>query len=149
MSYIADLGPIFGTRKEDALDRYGMTTVLLVDPAWRTMMRDGQEVPTRDFARSLIADGFAGLLIRNFGIGASASDSNIVLWNWTGGGCILAVEKDEDQFVTDVSHWANQVRGPVIRGVESICRAPLLQHLHQNTAARPECSFDSLIDDGN
>lgn len=97
VSYAADLGPIFDTRDEDALEQYSMTAAMLANPAWRTRMLDGQAVPTQEFARSLLADGFAGLLIRSSAKGAAASDFNIVLWNWTGGGCILDVVDDEDR----------------------------------------------------
>ena len=97
VSYAADLGPIFDTRDAGVLERYNMTAVMLADPAWRTRMLDGQAVPTQDFARDLIADGFAGLLIRSFAKGATAADFNIVLWRWTGGGCSLDVVDDEDR----------------------------------------------------
>ena len=97
VSYAADLGPIFDTRDEEALEQYSMTRALLADPAWRARMLDGHAVPTQDFARSLIADVFAGLLIRSFATGASESDLNIVLWIWTGDGCILDVVDDEDR----------------------------------------------------
>ncbi|SMX51214.1 RES family NAD+ phosphorylase [Actibacterium lipolyticum] len=97
MSYTADLGPIFDTRDQDALARYGMTADMLADPAWRMMMLDGQSVPTQDLARALIADTFVGLLIRSFAKGASASDFNIVLWAWTGDGYSLEVVDDEER----------------------------------------------------
>jgi len=97
VSYAADLGPIFDTRDEDGLKQYSMTAALLADPAWRLRMLDGQPVPTQEFAQSLIADGFAGLLIRSFAKGASISDFNIVLWNWTSDKCNLAVVDDEDR----------------------------------------------------
>ncbi len=97
VSYTAELGPIFDTRNEDALEHYRMTVDMLADPAWRSRMLDGQAVPTQDFAGNLIADGFAGLLIRSFAKGAPESDLNIVLWIWTGEGCILGVVDDEDR----------------------------------------------------
>ena len=64
VSYKADLGPIFDTRYQDGLDRYGATEAMLADPAWRMKMLDGQSVPTQDFARALMADRFAGILIK-------------------------------------------------------------------------------------
>ncbi|MFT6253684.1 RES family NAD+ phosphorylase [Sulfitobacter sp.] len=97
VSYAADLGPIFDTRDEDALKRYCMTADFLADPAWRTKMLDGQPVPTQDFAHSLIAGGFTGLLIKSFAKGTSISDFNIVLWNWTNDDCNFAVVDDEDR----------------------------------------------------
>lgn len=97
VSYAADLGLIFDTRDVGVLEQYNMTAVMLADPAWRTRMLDGQAVPTQDFARDLIADGFAGLLIRSFAKGATAADFNIVLWHWTDDGCSLDVVDDEDR----------------------------------------------------
>ncbi|EAQ24792.1 RES family NAD+ phosphorylase [Roseovarius sp. 217] len=97
VSYTADLGPIFDTRDQDGLKRSGMTEAMLTDSAWRSKMLDSRSVPTQHFAGSLIADGFAGLLIRSFAKGASALDFNIVLWNWTSGSGVLSVVDDEDR----------------------------------------------------
>lgn len=97
VSYEADLGPVFDTRDGAALARRGMTESDLADPGWRIRMIEGQDVPTQDFARHLIDDGFAGLLIRSFAKGAAATDFNIVLWRWTGPDCALKVVDDEDR----------------------------------------------------
>lgn len=97
VSYNADLRPIFDTRNQDGLEQYGMTEAILVDPAWRMKMLDSLTVLTQDFAGSLIADGFAGVLIKSFAKGASALDFNIVLWNWTCEGCVLNVVDNEDR----------------------------------------------------
>ncbi|MCE8531735.1 RES family NAD+ phosphorylase, partial [Ruegeria pomeroyi] len=97
MSYKADLGPIFDTRDQDGLKRYGMTASMLADPAWRMKMLDGQSVTTQDLARALIADQFAGLLIQSFAKGASSSDVNIVLWAWSGNKGSLEVVDDEER----------------------------------------------------
>ena len=43
VSYKADLGPIFDTRDQDGLERYGTTAVMLADPAWRMKMLDGHQ----------------------------------------------------------------------------------------------------------
>ena len=96
-SYAADLGPIFDTREAGSLERYSMTSTVLAVPAWRTKMLKGQGVPTQEFAHSLIAGGFAGLLIQSFAKGASVSDFDIVLWHWTGAGRTLHVVVDEDR----------------------------------------------------
>lgn len=95
VSYNADLRPIFDTRDARKLERYGMSEIALADPGWRAKMLDGQTVPTQGFAASLIADGFAGLLIRSYAKGASATDLNIVLWQWTDNNCNLDVVDDE------------------------------------------------------
>ncbi len=95
VSYNADLGPIFDTRNTGELERHHMSENALADPGWRTKMLDDQTVPTQDFAASLIADGFAGVLIRSYAKGASSTDFNIVLWQWTGNNCDLEVVDDE------------------------------------------------------
>lgn len=97
VSYAADLGPIFDTRDQDGLERYGMTASRLADPAWRMKMLDGQTVPTQDFSRALIADRFAGLLIQSFAKGAAPFDFNIVLWTWTDSKGSLEVVDDEER----------------------------------------------------
>jgi RES domain-containing protein len=97
VSYKADLGPIFDTRDQEGLERYGTTTTMLADPGWRMKMLDGQPVPTQDLATALIADGFAGLLIQSFAKGASSSDFNIVLWAWDGKSGSLDVVDDEER----------------------------------------------------
>jgi len=97
VSYKADLGPIFDTRHQDGLDRHGATEAMLADPAWRMKMLDGQLVPTQELARALIADRFAGLLIKSFAKGASSSDFNIVLWAWTDNKGSLEVVDDEER----------------------------------------------------
>ncbi|KGK78175.1 hypothetical protein PM03_15910 [Thalassobacter stenotrophicus] len=97
VSYKADLGPIFDTRNLGGLDRYGATAAMLADPAWRMKMLEGQSVPTQELARALIADRFAGLLIKSFAKGASSSDFNIVLWAWTDNKGSLEVVDDEER----------------------------------------------------
>lgn len=97
VSYKADLGPIFDTRNLGGLDRYGATTAMLADPAWRMKMLEGQSVPTQELARALIADRFVGLLIKSFAKGASPSDFNIVLWAWTDNKGSLEVVDDEER----------------------------------------------------
>lgn len=95
VSYNADLGPIFDTRDVNELHQKGMSESALADPGWRTKMLNSQTVPTQDFAAHLIANSFAGVLIRSYAKGASATDFNIVLWQWMGDSCGLDVVDDE------------------------------------------------------
>ena len=97
VSYTADLGPIFDTRDICELHRRGMSENALADSNWRAKMLERHNVSTQDFAGSLIADGFAGLLIRSFAKSASKTDFNIVLWQWRGAGCALEVVDDENR----------------------------------------------------
>lgn len=97
VSYRADLGPIFDTRDPKELEKRNVEARTLADPGWRAAMLDGRPVPTQDFARALVTDGFAGLLIRSFAKGSSETSLNIVLWRWTGDSCALEVIDDEDR----------------------------------------------------
>lgn len=97
VSYRADLGPVFDTRNSSQLERRGMSEDALADPGWRTKMIEGNAVPTQDFARELVADGFAGLLIRSYAKGVSGAAFNIVLWRWANAHCELEVVDDEDR----------------------------------------------------
>ncbi|CCF22225.1 conserved protein of unknown function; RES domain protein (plasmid) [Pseudorhizobium banfieldiae] len=97
VSYHANLGPIFDTRDPKELEKRGVSAEILANPDWRAAMLDGRIVPTQDFARALVEDGFAGLLIRSYAKGASDANLNIILWRWAGDGCALEVIDDEDR----------------------------------------------------
>ena len=97
VSYSADIGPIFDTRNVAALEQYDLSPQHLADPGWRAKMLDARPVPTQGFAHRLSVDGFAGLLTRSFAQGATESSLNIVLWRWTGAGCVLNVIDDENR----------------------------------------------------
>ncbi|MEM6659832.1 MAG: RES family NAD+ phosphorylase [Pseudomonadota bacterium] len=97
VSYHADLGPVFDTRDSRALERENIAAQTLADPAWRTKMLDRQPVPTQEFAKELIRQGFVGLLVRSFASGATEDDLNLVLWRWSGRGARLDVVDDENR----------------------------------------------------
>ena len=97
VSYRAELGPIFDTRDVTSLEKYGLSAPAMADLGWRMAMLEGRVVPTQDFARALVADGFVGLLTRSFAKGASEANLNLVLWRWSGSGCALEVIDDEDR----------------------------------------------------
>ncbi len=97
VSYRADLRAVFDMREEEALIRFGLNAKALADPGWRSAMLDGQPVPTQNFARALIAEGFVGLLVRSFAIGTSPANLNLVLWRWSGEGCMIFTVDGEDR----------------------------------------------------
>lgn len=97
VSYRADLGPVFDSRNTGELEQRGVSARMLADPGWRQAMLDGREVPTQDFARGLVAEGYVGLLVQSHAKGASDSDLNIVLWRWAGDGCTLEVIDEENR----------------------------------------------------
>lgn len=97
VSYRADLGPVFDTRDTTELEKHGLSPQILADPGWRATMLEGRTATTQEFARALVAEGFAGLLTRSFANGTSEASLNLVLWRWTGDGCALEVIDDENR----------------------------------------------------
>jgi RES domain-containing protein len=95
VSYRAEIAPVFDTRDTGQLASFGVTKEMLADPGWRLAMLEGRRVPTQDFARDLIAEGYSGLLVRSFAKGAVDADFNLVLWNWSSEWCSLEVIDDE------------------------------------------------------
>ena len=82
VAYRADIGPVLDGRDDDALARYGLDQAALGAPDWRIRMLTNETVPTQNLAERLIADGFAGLLVRSFARGATDRSLNLVLWRW-------------------------------------------------------------------
>ncbi|OWV92848.1 hypothetical protein ATY81_16675 [Rhizobium sp. R72] len=80
--YRAEIETIFDTGDAKALAAAGFDDAALSDPTWRDQMRAGSEAQTQCLARNLIAQGYNGLVVRSFAKGASASDTNLVLWKW-------------------------------------------------------------------
>lgn len=78
----ADIGSIFDAEDHAALDAFDMTPELLAADDWRARMTRDRVAPTQDFARRLIAAGFAGMRVRSFARGTGPEDINIVLWAW-------------------------------------------------------------------
>lgn len=95
VAYRAQLTNLFDCRDLAALAAHAMTPDQLADPAWREAMRKHGSAPTQDFARTLMAAGHSGLLVRSFARGAAYDDLNIVLWRWSGKGARLSVIDDE------------------------------------------------------
>ncbi len=95
VSYRADIAPVFDAREAEQLAAYGMTHEALADPGWRLAMLEGRRVPTQDLARNLIAEGYAGLIVRSFAKGATEADLNLVLWHWSSERCSLDLVDDE------------------------------------------------------
>lgn len=58
-----------------------MTNEMLADPGWRLAMLEGRRVPAQDFASNLIAEEYAGLLVRSFAKSAMETNLNLALWN--------------------------------------------------------------------
>jgi RES domain-containing protein len=95
VSYRADIAPVLDAREAEQLAAYGMTHEALPDSGWRLAMLEGRRVPTQEFARNLIADGYSGIMVRSFANGTTSADMNLVLWTWAGERCSLDVVDDE------------------------------------------------------
>ena len=83
VAYDADVDNIFDTRDEEGLEHFGMKTASLADAGWRDRMRSEGHAPGQMFVEVLIEQGYQGLLVQSFALGASEGDLNLVLWEWT------------------------------------------------------------------
>ena len=82
VAYEADVRPVFDTRDAEALAGFDITPKGLASVSWRDDMIANGECATQTFARRLIAEGFAALLVPSFARGAAPTDLNLVLWRW-------------------------------------------------------------------
>lgn len=51
--------------------------------AWEDLAARGVEPPSWHLARRLISDGYAGIIVPSFALGAGPIDRNIVFWRWS------------------------------------------------------------------
>ena len=52
--------------------------------AWFSFLVEGRQPPSWQIARRLIDKGYAGIIVPSFAHGATSSDHNLVLWDWSG-----------------------------------------------------------------
>ncbi|OLP62646.1 hypothetical protein BJF93_07085 [Xaviernesmea oryzae] len=98
VSYSADIERVFDSRDNSALVAEGMDAAALADATWRDQMRTNGEARTQRFAWQLAAAGYHGLLVSSFATGASATDFNLVLWQWSDmSPCRLTLIDDENR----------------------------------------------------
>jgi RES domain-containing protein len=83
VAYNAEIDRVFDGRSLEGLAKFGMTTELLADPAWRDAVAASGSARTQIFAASLIEKTYNGLLVPSFARGAGADDLNLVLWRWS------------------------------------------------------------------
>lgn len=96
VSYDADMEPVFDANDSQALRRYRMTPESLAVDDWRADMRAYGKAPTQAFAERLFKDGYVGLRVRSFALGASTDDINFVFWTWGATRPALLVVNDRD-----------------------------------------------------
>lgn len=83
VAYKVDIGLIFDATDAAALAKHGLTPADLAADDWRLRMLADGKAPTQLLAEQLKAEGFAGMQVRSFAKGASATDLNLVLWVWS------------------------------------------------------------------
>jgi RES domain-containing protein len=82
VSYDADIENLFDSRDEKTLDAWGLDPPALADPGWRDQMKAAGKARTQIFAEAIAAEGYQGLLVRSFALGATSDDLNLILWIW-------------------------------------------------------------------
>jgi RES domain-containing protein len=82
VSYEAEIEAVFDSTDAAALKVEGIDTAALSATNWRDEMNAKEEARTQTIARSLMSNGYNGLLIRSFAPGAKEDDLNLVLWRW-------------------------------------------------------------------
>jgi RES domain-containing protein len=84
VSYEAEIEAVFDSTDAAALKAEGIDTAALSATNWRDEMNAKGEARTQTIARSLMSNGYNGLLIRSFAPGAKEDDLNLFLWRWGG-----------------------------------------------------------------
>jgi RES domain-containing protein len=100
VSYDAEIEAVFDGTDATALLAEGYDEALLFANSWRDEMEAKGEARTQTLARALILQGYQGLLVRSFALGASENDLNLVLWQWGDGPpARLTLIDDEDRLL--------------------------------------------------
>lgn len=83
VSYDVDCADIVDLTSERVRRANGMTLEQL-GCGWLQLQEDRKPVPSQQIAHRLMAGGAAGLLVRSFAAGSTHSNTNLVLWRWSG-----------------------------------------------------------------
>ncbi len=81
-AYQVNVKPIFDATDDLNLAHRGISPNDLASPNWRVETLAGEMSASQALAENLIQEGYAGILVRSFVLGASASDLNLVLWKY-------------------------------------------------------------------
>lgn len=82
VSYEAEIDNIFDSNNISLMEKYVLTADQLATDNWRDQMILEGRSTTQNFAQKLIDEGYAGLLVRSYALGATHRDQNLVLWRW-------------------------------------------------------------------
>lgn len=78
----ADIDRVFDGTDETGLAVFGLDAARLGADDWRARVIAHEPVPTQDFARRLVDEGYTALLVPSYARGTTGSDRNLVLWQW-------------------------------------------------------------------
>ena len=80
-AYEVDADPVFDALYENRRTAMGVNDLELSCPAWEAEMLKGAVRSSQALADRLIAEGYIGMLVRSFAVGAGPGDIVLVLWN--------------------------------------------------------------------
>ena len=81
-AYEVDVSPVFDAQSKGQRQALGVRGSDLACPSWEKQMLAGRVPASQALGDRLIAEGYAGMVVRSFAAGASANDLNLVLWRW-------------------------------------------------------------------
>ena len=81
--YDVDCDDIADLRTDAGRTRHGVTLADMSCP-WAADLADGKDPLSWAIARRLISEGWAGILVPSFAVGAAPEDQVLVLWDWSG-----------------------------------------------------------------
>ena len=79
-AYEVDAEPIFDATDPSQLRRRGVAEADLACATWEADMLGGAGAASQRLADRLTDEGYVGMLVRSFAIGAGEDDVNLVLW---------------------------------------------------------------------
>lgn len=95
-AYDVDAEPVFDAADSALLRAAGAAEADIVCPTWEADMLEGSVAASQRLADRLIAQGYVGMLVRSFAVGADERDLNLVMWRWGDGRPTRVVLIDEE-----------------------------------------------------
>ncbi len=80
--YDVDCEPVADLGTDDARKALNVKLTALACP-WKQLMAEKKPVPSWEVARNMEVQGFSGMLVPSFFVGATPRHINLVLWDWS------------------------------------------------------------------
>ena len=81
-AYEVDAEPVFDATDSGQLRGIGVDDADVACASWEADMLDGAVPVSQRLADRLVAEGYVGMRVRSFAVGASPADLNLVMWRW-------------------------------------------------------------------